>query len=52
MGPESVASLTTAAGTLVLAVATVGSTRSASRASRTAERSLLATVRPASARNR
>jgi len=46
MTPESIASLTTAAGTLVLAVATFGSTRSANRASRIAERSLLATLRP------
>jgi hypothetical protein len=46
MTPESIASLTTAAGTLVLAVATFGSTRTANRASRIAERSLLATLRP------
>jgi hypothetical protein len=43
---EAIASLTTAAGTLVLAVATFGATRSANRASRVAERSLLATLRP------
>lgn len=46
MNPEAVASLTTAAGTLVLAVATFSATRSANRASRIAERSLLATLRP------
>jgi hypothetical protein len=44
--PETIASLTTAAGTLVLAVATFSSTRSANRASRIAERSLLASLRP------
>jgi hypothetical protein len=43
---EVIASLTTAAGTLVLAVATYASTRSANRASRVAERSLLAGLRP------
>jgi len=43
---EVIASLTTAAGTLVLAVATFSATRSANRASRIAERSLLATLRP------
>jgi hypothetical protein len=46
MTAEAVASLTTAAGTLVLAVATFGATRSANRASRIAERSLLASLRP------
>jgi hypothetical protein len=43
---ETFASLTTAAGTLVLAVATFSATRSANRASRTAEKSLLAALRP------
>jgi hypothetical protein len=43
---ETLASLTTAAGTLVLAVATFSSTRSANMASRTAERALLAGLRP------
>src|SRR6266699_1698831 len=46
MSPEHTASMTTTAGPLVLAVATFGSTRSANRASRIAERSLLATLRP------
>ncbi len=46
MRPETIASLTTAAGTLVLAVATFSATRSANRASRIAERSLLASLRP------
>src|SRR6185437_14775706 len=46
MNAEVIASLTTAAGTLVLAVATFSATRSANRASRIAERSLLATLRP------
>lgn len=46
MTPETIASLTTAGGTLVLAVATFASVRSANRASRLAERSLLAGVRP------
>jgi hypothetical protein len=46
VNPEVIASLTTAAGTLVLAVATFASTRSANRASRVAERSLLAGLRP------
>jgi hypothetical protein len=40
------ASLATAGGTLVLAVATFGSVRSANRAARAAERSLLAGLRP------
>jgi hypothetical protein len=44
--PETIASVTTAAGTLVLAIATFSATRSANRASRIAERSLLATLRP------
>ena len=43
---ETLASLGTAAGTLVLAVATFASVRSANRAARTAERSLLAGMRP------
>jgi hypothetical protein len=42
----SVASLATAAGTLVLAVATFASVRSANRAARAAERSLQAGLRP------
>ena len=46
MNAEAIASLTTAAGTLILAVATFSATRSANRASRIAERSLLATLRP------
>jgi hypothetical protein len=46
MSAEVIASLTTAAGTLVPAVATFSATRSANRASRIAERSLLATLRP------
>ena len=46
MTPETIASLTTAGGTLVLAVATFTATRSANRASRVAERSLLASLRP------
>jgi hypothetical protein len=41
-----VASLATAAGTLVLAIATFASVRSAQRAARVAERSLLAGLRP------
>jgi hypothetical protein len=43
---EVIASLTTAAGTLVLAVATFVSTRSANRAARIAERSLLVGLQP------
>jgi hypothetical protein len=43
---ETLASLGTAAGTLVLAVATFASVRSANRAARTAERALLAGTRP------
>jgi hypothetical protein len=46
MNAEVIASLTTAAGTLVLAVATFASTRTANRASRVAERSLLAGLQP------
>jgi hypothetical protein len=46
MNTEVIASLTTAGGTLVLAVATFISTRSANRASRVAERALLAGLRP------
>jgi hypothetical protein len=42
----TIASLATAGGTLVLAVATFGSIKSANRAARTAERSLLAGTRP------
>lgn len=43
----SIAGVATAAGTLVLAVATFGATRSANRAARIAEESLLAGLRPA-----
>jgi hypothetical protein len=43
---ETIASLTTAGGTLVLALATFSATRSANRASRIAEQSLLAGIRP------
>jgi hypothetical protein len=46
VNPAVIASVTTAAGTLVLAVATFSATRSANRASRIAERSLLAALRP------
>lgn len=46
MNAETIASLTTAAGTLVLAVATYSSTQAATRASRIAEQSLLAGLRP------
>jgi len=42
----TVASLATAAGTLVLAVATFAAVRSANQAARTAEHSLLANLRP------
>jgi hypothetical protein len=42
----TIASLATAFGTLVLAIATFASVRSANRAARTAERSLLAGIRP------
>jgi hypothetical protein len=42
----TISSLATAAGTLVLAVATYASVRSANRAARVAEQSLLAQVRP------
>ena len=43
---STVAELGTAAGTLVLAVATFGATRSANRAARTAERAFEARLRP------
>jgi hypothetical protein len=43
---ETIASLATAAGTLVLAVATFSSVRSANRTARAAERSLQAGLRP------
>jgi hypothetical protein len=43
---STIASLSTAAGTLVLAVATFGSVRSANKAARAAERSLLSGLRP------
>src|ERR1700683_4637843 len=46
MNAEAIASRTTAAGTRMLAVATFFATRSANRASRISERSLLATLRP------
>ena len=46
MNAETIASLTTAAGTLVLAVATYSSTQAATRASRIAEQALLAGLRP------
>jgi hypothetical protein len=46
MNAEAIASLTTAAGTLILAVSTFGATKSANRASRVAERSLMAALRP------
>lgn len=42
----TISSLATAAGTLVLAIATFGSVRSANRAARVAEESLLAGIRP------
>ena len=42
----TISSLATAAGTLVLAVATFSSVKSANRSARVAERSLLAGVRP------
>lgn len=42
----TISSLATAGGTLVLALATFGSVRSANRAARTAERALLAGLRP------
>jgi hypothetical protein len=42
----TISSLATAGGTLVLAVATFSSVRSANRSARTAERSLLAGIRP------
>jgi hypothetical protein len=43
---ETVAGLATGCGTLVLAVATFGSVRSANRSARVAERSLMAGIRP------
>ncbi|MGH3260620.1 MAG: hypothetical protein ACRDNS_01355, partial [Trebonia sp.] len=43
---SGVASIATAGGTLVLAVATFASVRSANRAARTAERSLAISLRP------
>jgi hypothetical protein len=43
---ETLASVGTAAGTLVLAIATFASVRSANRAARTAERAMLAGIRP------
>lgn len=46
MNADSIASLTTAAGTLILAVATFGATRSANRATKLAESQLLAGIRP------
>jgi len=46
MNWATAASLATAAGTLVLAIATFVSVRSANRAARTAERTLLAGIRP------
>ncbi len=46
MDASTIASLATAAGTLVLAVATFSATRSANRAARVAERSFLAAQRP------
>jgi hypothetical protein len=46
MDATTIASLATAGGTLVLALATFSSTRSANRAARVAERSFLAAQRP------
>src|SRR3989442_12435917 len=46
MNWTTVASLATAAGTMVLALATFAAVRSANRAARAAERSLLAGLRP------
>jgi len=46
MTPETVAAVITAGGTLVLALATFNATHSATRATRIAERSLLASLRP------
>jgi hypothetical protein len=43
----TISALSTAGGTLVLAAATFGAVRSANKAARTAERSLLAGIRPA-----
>ena len=42
----TIAALATVGATIVLALATFGSVRSANRAARTAERSLLAMLRP------
>ncbi|MDQ6799076.1 MAG: hypothetical protein M3011_13850 [Actinomycetota bacterium] len=42
----TISSLATAGGTLILAIATFSSVRSANRAARTAERSLMAGIRP------
>jgi hypothetical protein len=49
---SDVASLATAGGTLVLALATFSSVRSANRAAKAAERSLLASLRPVLAASR
>jgi hypothetical protein len=49
---STIASLATAAGTLVLAVATFSSVRSANRSARAAERSLLVGLRPVLAQSR
>jgi hypothetical protein len=46
MNAETIASLTTAGGTLVLAIATFAATRSANQASKISERALLAGLRP------
>jgi hypothetical protein len=46
MSPETIASLATAFGTLVLAVATFASVRSANMSARSAERALLEGIRP------
>ncbi len=46
MNAETIASLTTAGGTLVLAIATFAATRSANRASKISERAMLAGLRP------
>jgi hypothetical protein len=48
----SIASLATAGGTLVLAIATFGSVRSANRAARAAEQALLVNLRPVLAPSR
>jgi hypothetical protein len=49
---STVASLATAGGTLVLAIATFGATRTANRAARTAERAFEARLRPVLAQSR